>query len=109
MRNFVQPGGNITVPAPAAVNSGDGVLVGSLFGIATISAAVNGNVALATEGVFSLNKVSTQAVSVGARLYWDDTAKLVTTTSSGNTLIGVATAAVGNPSGSVNVRLNASF
>jgi predicted RecA/RadA family phage recombinase len=34
MRNFIQNGDIITVAAPAAVASGDGVLVGTLFGIA---------------------------------------------------------------------------
>ena len=34
MKNFVQRGENIAVPAPAAVTSGAGVLIGALFGVA---------------------------------------------------------------------------
>lgn len=39
MRNFVQPGLNVTVIASGGVSSGDGVLIGSLFGVATGDAA----------------------------------------------------------------------
>ena len=40
MRNFVQPGNTITLTAPYAVASGDGLLVGSIFGIAAGTAAL---------------------------------------------------------------------
>ena len=34
MKNYVQPGNTITLTAPYAVVSGDGLLVGSIFGVA---------------------------------------------------------------------------
>ena len=34
MKNYVQPGNTITLTAPYAVTSGDGFLVGSIFGVA---------------------------------------------------------------------------
>ena len=34
MKNYVQPGNTITLTAPYTVASGDGLLVGSIFGIA---------------------------------------------------------------------------
>ena len=40
MKNFVQPGNTITLTAPYAVASGDGLLVGSIFGVASGSAAL---------------------------------------------------------------------
>ncbi len=40
MKNFVQPGNTITLTAPYAVASGDGLLVGSIFGIAAGAAAL---------------------------------------------------------------------
>jgi predicted RecA/RadA family phage recombinase len=61
------------------------------------------------EGVWTMAKTSAQAWTVGARIYWDDTAKLCTTTATSNTLIGVATAIAANPSSTGNVRLNGSF
>ena len=35
MKNFIQKGNNITLTAPYNVTSGDGLLVGSAFGVAT--------------------------------------------------------------------------
>lgn len=34
MRNYIQPGDNLTLNAPAAVISGQGVQIGDLFGVA---------------------------------------------------------------------------
>jgi predicted RecA/RadA family phage recombinase len=106
MRNYVQPGVSITVTATAAASSGDGVKIGNLFGIASGNAAIGDKLVLTTEGVFDMPKPSTNTFDVGALAYWDDTAKLVTSTASGNTRIGLAVTAAGNPSGSVNVRLD---
>ena len=54
MRGYIQPGNTITLPAPYAVASGDGLLVGAIFGIATGSAAINAEVETLTEGVVEL-------------------------------------------------------
>lgn len=59
MKNFVQRGDTITVAAPATLSSGDGVLIGSLFGVATTDAASGADVALVTTGVIALPKEST--------------------------------------------------
>lgn len=92
MRNFVQPGDQLSVAAPYAVATGGGLLVGSLFGVAKGPAANGATVVIMTEGVFDLPK-ATGAVTQGAKLYWDNTNKVVTTTATSNTLIGVATQA----------------
>ncbi|MBF0115662.1 MAG: DUF2190 family protein [Magnetococcales bacterium] len=105
MKNFVQPGDTVTVIAPVAVNSGDGLLVGTLFGVALSTAAVSANVEMVTEGVVDLPK-SAVAVTQGARVYWDDTAKNVTTTAGANTLIGCAIVPAPVGDGTVRVRLN---
>ena len=39
MKNYVQPGNTITLTAPYAVVSGEGLLVGSIFGVASGTAA----------------------------------------------------------------------
>ena len=72
MRGYIQPGNTITLPAPYAVASGDGLLVGAIFGIATGSAAINAEVETLTEGVVELRKAPSQAWVVGARIYWDN-------------------------------------
>lgn len=88
MKNFVQDGETITVAAPYAVNSGDGALVGSLFGVAAFTAANGATVELKTEGVFDITALSTDTGTVGTKMYWDNTNKRLTITSAGNTLIG---------------------
>lgn len=99
MKNYVQPGDVISVAAPYDVASGAGALVGTLFGVAQAAAANGAAVELVTRGVFDLAKAGSQAWTVGAAIYWDNTNKVCTTTSSGNTLIGKAVAAVANGAG----------
>lgn len=107
MRNYVQKGENITLPAaPYALKSGDGCKLGKLFGVAAGDAADTTPVDLVTTGVFSMAKASAAVFAIGAPVYWDDTAKLVTATATGNVVIGTAMTAAANPSGFVEVRLN---
>ena len=106
MKNFVQPGRTVTVAAPYDVASGAGCLVGSLFGVATMDAVSGASVDITTCGVYTLAKTSAQAWTVGAKVYWDDTNKVVTTTATSNTLIGCALEAAANPSATGTVRLN---
>ncbi|OJH54276.1 hypothetical protein ATN81_13975 [Agrobacterium pusense] len=107
MKNFVQPGDVITVPAPAAVTSGKLVVIGSLVGAAQKSAAIGEDVPLLTEGVISYAKVSALAIAVGDKLYYDAANDVVSKTASGNTLVGVAVAASANPSPSAKLKLGA--
>jgi predicted RecA/RadA family phage recombinase len=109
MKNYVQRGETLTLPAPYDVTSGAGALVGSIFGVAAGDAVSGADVDLVTAGVFTLPKTGALAVSIGDRLYWDNTAKVVNKTTSGTTLVGVAVSAAANPSGTVDVRLNGSF
>lgn len=105
-KNYVQPGKTITVAAPANVLSGAGVQVGSLFGVAQHDALENADVEIDTQGVWELPKVSAQAWTVGIPLYWDNTAKLVTSVASTHKMIGVALAVADNPSAAGVVRLS---
>lgn len=93
MKNYVQEGDCITVAAPYALTSGQGALVGSIFGIAAGDAASGADVQLKTEGVFDVTALGTDVITAGAKLYWDNTNKRLTTTSASNTLVGAATAA----------------
>jgi len=99
MKNFVQEGDVISVAAPYDVTSGAGALVGTLFGVAGFDAVSGATVELHCKGVWDLVKVGSQAWTVGALIYWDDTNKRCTTGASGNTLIGKAVAAVGSGAG----------
>lgn len=106
MKNFVQPGHSIDVPAPAGgAVSGMPVIIGSLIGISSVTAAVGVMIAIQRTGVYTLPKTSALAISIGDKLYWDATNKVVNKTASGNTLIGTAVSAAANPSDMVDVLL----
>ena len=111
MKNYVQPGNTITLTAPYAVASGDGLLVGSIFGVAAGTAARGEPVAPALTGDFDITTTASQAWAAGDKVYWDNTAKEATKTTTSNTVIGVAVVAVAGGAGDTigRVRLNASF
>ena len=93
MKTFIQPGDSLTVSAPYAVTSGQGVLIGALFGIAAYDAAISTTVEIQTEGVFDITKEPALAITAGARVYWDNTNRRITTTATGNYQVGIATLA----------------
>lgn len=96
MKNYVGPGNTQPFVAGANVASGEPVLIGTIVGIA-VAAVANGETGLANlGGVYSVAKAASQAWTVGAKVYWDNTGKVFTTTASGNTLAGTAVVAVGS-------------
>lgn len=109
MKNYIQPGESLTIPAPANTVSGAGVNAGVLFGVAQHTALSGADLSIATSGVFELAKTSAQAWTVGAAIYFIPGTGLCTTTATtGNLLIGVAAVAAVNPSATGLVRLNGS-
>jgi predicted RecA/RadA family phage recombinase len=105
MRNFIQAGETLTITTPATVASGDALLIGAIFGVANGDAIINQFVDLTTEGVFTLPKASV-SITLGAKLYWDDTAKKLTTTAAGNLYVGAAVEAAATVALTVTVRLH---
>jgi predicted RecA/RadA family phage recombinase len=107
MKNYLQNGHVIRVTTPAgSIASGEGLIVGSIFGIAAYSAAEGDPLELATTGVFQLPKASAAVLTLGARVAWDNTAKQVNTPAAGRFPIGVAVEAAGSGVTSVAVRLD---
>lgn len=98
MKTYLQRGETLTAIAPYAVLSGNPFKVGALVLVAVTTAALGGTVEGMTQGVFILPKASAQAWAAGDKIYWDDNAKLMTTTAASNTLVGAATVAAANPS-----------
>ena len=90
MRNFVQEGLTLTFTAPYDVASGGGVLIGSLFLVSLQAVLSGGSGEGKPRGVFDLTKATGEAWTAGGKVYWDNTNKRLTTTSAGNTLVGVA-------------------
>ena len=97
MKNFIAVGDRLTFTAPADIASGEGVLVGTLFGVAEAadSPTARGR-AQARPASSTCRRRRARPGPSGAKIYWDDTAKRCTTVATGNTLIGVAVRAVGD-------------
>lgn len=104
--NYIQEGEAVELTAPYDRVSGEGALIGSVFGVALTTVTSGSKAAFALCGVFSLKKLSTEVWTVGVKIYWDNTNKQCTTVSAGNTLIGAAMAVTVNPSATGLVRLN---
>lgn len=109
MKNFIQPGEEISLVAPYTVVSGAGLLVGSIFGVASNDATIGSNVEARLEGVFQLAKLSSEVWTQGVLIYWDNTNKWCTIVPTSNKLIGVAVLPASNPSTTGTVRLNNAF
>lgn len=105
MRNYKQNGAVLPLVAAVAVASGEPMLKNAAFGVANNSAAIGEEFGLVLRGVFELDKVSAEAWAKCEKLYWDDTAKLVTTVDTDNTLIGFAWDDAADPSDSGTVCL----
>jgi predicted RecA/RadA family phage recombinase len=107
MKNYVQKGDTVTLPAPYDRLAGQGAKIGALFGVAVNDVLSGADGEFLLTGVVDLPKVSAQAwSSIGTLIYWDNTDKVCTTTASTNLCIGVNVATAANPSATGRVRLN---
>lgn len=106
MKNLVQSGAILTLTPAAAVASGVGYLFGTaLFGVATNDVVISTPGEFLIEGVVEIGKTSALAISVGDRLFWDATNKVVNKTSTAQQCVGIAVEAAANPSSTVKMLL----
>lgn len=106
MKNFLQTGVILALIAPYALLGGQGFQVGTLFAVASSDAAAGAEVEGNTTGVYRLTAATADVVTVGAKVYWDNVAKNVTTVATANLLIGCAVAAKAAGIVLLDVRLN---
>lgn len=106
MKNYVQPGNVLSIPAPAAVASGEPVFAGQIVGIASGHAAAGETVDVATVGVFEIPKVAANAFALGDPVYWDGSEGLATSADADTPQLGVAVEAAGASVATVTVRLS---
>lgn len=106
MNNFGQHGETLSFVALAAIASGAGLLVGAVFGVTTNAAAAGETVHIKRRGIYTLPALSTDVITAGAKLYWDNTNARLTTTATSNTLVGAATAAKASGVATVTVLLD---
>jgi predicted RecA/RadA family phage recombinase len=115
-RNFKQPGRvlDYTNATAAAIAIGSvivfgtkvGVLIGGDDSVNTATLAVGSTGSVQICGVFELAKASADVIAQGAAVYWSTANGNITTTASGNTAAGIATAAAAGDVTTVNVLLN---
>ena len=90
MKTYVSKGKQVEYTAPTGgVVSGTAYLIGSLLVIATHAAAQTLKFIGRVIGAVDHAKAD-QAWTEGLKIYWDDTAKKMTSTAGGNTLVGTA-------------------
>lgn len=114
-------GETITVTLASGETSfaaGKGYKIGSMVGVIVsltrsgqtvmgdVASAAGDIAVVALEGVFTITKASSGAIAIGAKVYWDNTNKNVTSTSSGNTAIGFAYAAAADGDTVIDVLLS---
>lgn len=109
MKNKVyDPATAIPLTVPYAVSSGNGVLVGALFGVAEADALINTVVVVDTQGSFRLPKATGSGTgnAIGTRVFWDNSAKSCTAASAtGLFPIGTAIEVSANTDTTVHVKL----
>jgi len=74
---FQQPGDVLELTAPAALSSNDAFIIGNIFAVALEDAASGAQVSGAVEGVYEIPKLSTDNMTVGLKVNWNDTNKEV--------------------------------
>jgi predicted RecA/RadA family phage recombinase len=106
MKNFVQRGIVLDLDPGATVPAGTGCLFGAaLFGVAAVDAVSGTKSSFIVSGVVEIAKTSALAISVGDRLYWDATNKVVNKTATAQQHVGIAVEAAANPSSTVKMIL----
>lgn len=107
MRNYLQKGEVVSIPAPHVVASGGIAVAGLLVGVAGHDAETGEKVEVHLVGAYLLPKIAAQAWTVGQPIYVNPTSRMCTNAAAaGAILIGVAIEAAANPSSSGVVRLN---
>ena len=108
MKNYIQRGDTLTLTPAADVASGVGYLFGTgLFGVAAGAVANGAAGEFLTDGVVEIAKTWAVAISVGDRLFWDATNKVVNKTATAQQCVGIAVEAAANPSATVKMKLGA--
>lgn len=102
-KTFVKPGKTLKFTAGGTLSSGDGLLIGKLFGVVAGNLIAGQSGELDLVGVFILPKDGS-VIAIGVAVYWDGSD--VTTTALANEKIGTANLAAAGGAATVEVRLD---
>lgn len=110
MLNYLQEGHAVTLAAsPYDVESGRGVLVNKLFGIAANDALSGEECVVYTTGCYALDKVAGESFAAGADVYYSTSVFAATSSPTGATRIGVAIKDAAAADLTVEVRLSGAW
>jgi len=87
VRNFIQPANVVGVRAPRDLKSGDGFVLGVMFGIATVNTKSGGVVQAMIEGAVALTKAAGVDPPEGSAVSFDETTQTIVAT--GGKVIGI--------------------
>lgn len=104
MKKYLGSGDRFNHTVTASISSGEGLLIGHLFGVALSDGAIDDLVAFVRSGIVEIAKLTSDDVSKGDKLYWDPGNTRVTLTNSGALkCVGVATADAGTSADTVEM------
>jgi predicted RecA/RadA family phage recombinase len=107
MDNFLSEGHVMTLTAPSGgVVGGVAYKIGQLLVVAAATVAQTLPFEGKTTGVFTLPKDETESLTEGALVYWVEGADEITTTATGNVLVGVAALDAGGADPTCVIRLD---
>ena len=90
MQNYIESGENLEFTAAADVAAGEFVNLLAINGVSKGAVLTGATGVLMTSGVFLFPKLTSDATSVGTKVYWDAAAKKITITASTNKVVGYA-------------------
>lgn len=99
--NYHQSAESIDHTPTSDIAAGTCVLLGTIVAFFERAVLANELGTGKVAGVIKYTKAASQAWTIGAKVYWDDTAKEFTTTAGGNTLCGIAWAPAASGAGLV--------
>ncbi len=101
----IQEGGVIDYTAAATIANGDVIPLADRVGVALDDAVIGDVISLALEGVFEITGKTADAFSTGTVVFFDDSAREITVTDTGNPAGIAITAKAGAAAGVVNVKI----
>jgi len=106
MKNYLQPGNILDLIAPSGgVVSGAPLILGNIFAVPQSSEAENDTFAGVVEGVVEVDKLSTDNMTIGLKVNWNDTTKEVQLATSDLDGVGTVVEAAGASTTSVKIKL----
>jgi predicted RecA/RadA family phage recombinase len=104
---YVQPGERINYSnSGSAITSGSVVVLGDRIGVAEVDiAATTGTGSVQLEGVFTLDKTTSQAWAQGDKLFWVTSTSKLSTTATGNIPAGYCFEAAGSSDTTGKIKL----